>query len=166
MAGLRQIGIVGASLAGLRTAEALRAPGCDAAIVVIGAEDQPPCNRPSLSKQFLTTPMDPRELALPTRHYLDVEWRLGVRATGLDRNGRRIETTQGPVCGLDVVVVVTGATARTLPFLPRPGLHVLRTVSGALALRASLGRAARWPWPAPASSAPRWHPAAASSACR
>ena len=45
--------IVGASLAGAKAAEALRDEGFDGAVVLIGAEDELPYERPPLSKGYL-----------------------------------------------------------------------------------------------------------------
>ena len=49
----RTIVIVGASLAGLRAAEALRREGYDGNLVLIGAEQHLPYDRPPLSKEVL-----------------------------------------------------------------------------------------------------------------
>ena len=45
--------IVGASLAGAKAAETLRAEGFDERVVLIGAEDERPYERPPLSKDYL-----------------------------------------------------------------------------------------------------------------
>jgi 3-phenylpropionate/trans-cinnamate dioxygenase ferredoxin reductase component len=46
--------IVGASLAGLRAAEALRLAGFTGSLTLIGDEPYPPYDRPPLSKTVLT----------------------------------------------------------------------------------------------------------------
>lgn len=140
---IRRLAVVGASLAGLRTAEALRARGFDGELLVIGDETRPPYNRPPLSKQFLTTDMAEAAVALPAREDVDVRWLLGRRATRLDLAGRRVETDRGTVGGLDAVVIATGAHARTLDLPHLDGIHTLRGLPDALALRASLRRTAR-----------------------
>ncbi|HET9691092.1 MAG TPA: FAD-dependent oxidoreductase [Acidimicrobiales bacterium] len=132
--------VVGASLAGLRTVEALRRLGEDGPVTVVGAEAHPPYDRPPLSKRALTAlERDPVELtALAVADDLGVEWRLGTAATGLDLERRRV------VLGDDEVpftrlVIATGASARRLPvFGEHRGVHVLRTLDDAVALRAEL----------------------------
>ena len=74
--------IVGASLAGLRTAEAFRDVGHDGPITIIGDEEQPPYDRPPLSKQVPLGFAPARKTGLPRLRNLDgVEWLLGVAAT-------------------------------------------------------------------------------------
>ena len=77
--------IVGASLAGLRAAHAARAQGFAGELTVIGAEPHPPYTRPPLSKQLLAGAQEPADVDLRS-DALDVDWRLGVSATQLDRD--------------------------------------------------------------------------------
>jgi 3-phenylpropionate/trans-cinnamate dioxygenase ferredoxin reductase component len=123
--------VVGAGLAGLRTAEALRDKGFDGELVLVGDEVHLPYDRPPLSKHVLRGEREPM-LLRPEDAYaeLSLDLRLGVAATGLDVGGRRLLTTGGPV-GYDHVVVATGATPRRLPGAPG---HVLRTLDDAKAL--------------------------------
>jgi len=84
---MRTIAVVGASLAGLRSAEALRANGFDGRLVVIGEEVHLPYDRPPLSKDFLlgTVDEDSLTLAAPERYEgIDADWLLGLRAERLD----------------------------------------------------------------------------------
>jgi 3-phenylpropionate/trans-cinnamate dioxygenase ferredoxin reductase subunit len=131
--------IAGASLAGLRAAETLRERGYDGRLVIVGAEPHPPYDRPPLSKQVLTGKADAASVALTVPATLDAEWLLGSRATSLDILRRRL-TVEGhgdlPYSGL---IIATGARPKVLPFLPPgPGVHYLRTLDDALALRADL----------------------------
>ena len=64
MSELRRIAVVGASLAGLRAVEALRARGFDGRIDWIGAEPHEPYDRPPLSKQVLRGEWEPERIAL------------------------------------------------------------------------------------------------------
>ena len=77
--------IVGASLAGAKAAEALREEGFDGPIVLIGAEPDPPYERPPLSKEYLRGEV-PREKAYvhPESFYADnaIDLRTGARSTG------------------------------------------------------------------------------------
>jgi len=136
-----RIVIVGASLAGLRAAETLRQLGFDGSIAVIGAEPHLPYDRPPLSKQMLAGEWDAERLILPAAHDpLGLEWRLGVKATGLDLASRQVVTDDGATISFDGLVVATGATPRQLPgTVGMVGLHTLRTIDDCLAIRAALG---------------------------
>jgi len=77
--------IVGASMGGLRTAEALRRFGYAGAITVIGAEVWAPYNRPPLSKEVLANEVSHQAVAFEQRSATsDVNWVLGTRAVALD----------------------------------------------------------------------------------
>lgn len=138
--------IVGASLAGLSTATALRDAGFTDDIVVAGEEDHLPYDRPPLSKGFLLGSVEPAELRLATDDELpDVAWRLAHRATGLstDADGRHTVTfATGESITADEVVVATGARARTIPgYAEIAGVHSLRNLDDAHALRETLSAA-------------------------
>jgi NADPH-dependent 2,4-dienoyl-CoA reductase/sulfur reductase-like enzyme len=132
--------VVGASLAGLSTARALRAQGYDGELVVVGEEAHRPYDRPPLSKGFLTG-VDAAELALEAYDEdLEITWRLGARAVSLS-DGPTVTLADGERLACDGVVIATGASARRdVPGSDLPGVHVLRTLDDALALRASLRR--------------------------
>ena len=137
----RRIVIVGASLAGLRAAEELRRLGFDGSLGLVGAEPHLPYDRPPLSKDFLAGTTDAEGLALRRQPYddLDLDLRLGVRATGLDVAGRTVTTDAGDGLAYDGLVLATGAVPRRLPNQPDlPGIHVLRTLDDATSLRADL----------------------------
>lgn len=130
--------MVGASLAGLSTARALRAQGYDGELVVVGEETRRPYDRPPLSKEFLAG-AEPADIALESDDEdLGITWRLGTRAVGLAA-GPVVTLADGEQLACDGVVIATGASARRdLPGAELPGVHVLRTLEDALALRASL----------------------------
>lgn len=79
-----QIAIVGAGLAGLRTAEALRRRGFAGSLVVIGDEIHPPYNRPPLSKEALAGGVEFEALKFRQKNS-DLTWRLGSIAIGCTR---------------------------------------------------------------------------------
>src|SRR5665213_213242 len=90
--------IVGAGLAGAKTAEALRDQGCDRAIVLIGAEPHRPYERPPLSKGYLAGSAEREQgFVHPESWYAEhnVELRLGQTVTGIDREARRVELADG-----------------------------------------------------------------------
>ncbi|MFD5013394.1 NAD(P)/FAD-dependent oxidoreductase [Streptomyces chartreusis] len=136
------ITVVGASLAGLSTVRALRTEGYDGGIVVVGEERHTPYDRPPLSKDFLKGAVDAGALALgDADEYadLDVQWLLGERAVRLDPATRSVVLAGGRQIRSDGVVVATGASPRTLPGTDGlTGVHTLRTLDDAEALRAEL----------------------------
>ncbi|MER7837523.1 FAD-dependent oxidoreductase [Streptomyces sp. NPDC096040] len=142
---MRTVAVVGASLAGLSAARSLRQRGYDGRLVVIGDEPHRPYDRPPLSKEFLAGTLGEADLALERDdEELRAEWLLGMRATGLDRTGRAIRLADGREVRADGVVVATGAAARTLPGTEGlAGVHVLRTLDDARALRGDLSRGGR-----------------------
>jgi NADPH-dependent 2,4-dienoyl-CoA reductase/sulfur reductase-like enzyme len=140
------VAVVGASLAGLSAARALREQSYDGRIVVIGDEVHAPYDRPPLSKDFLagTASLDDISLGAPDDEGLDLEWRLGTTAVGLDRPGRSVRLHDGSEIQADGVVLATGARARRLPGSEGlEGVHVLRSLDDAIALRVDLASAGR-----------------------
>ncbi|MEV0590644.1 NAD(P)/FAD-dependent oxidoreductase [Nonomuraea cavernae] len=134
--------VVGASAAGLATAEALRRKGYRGGLTVLGAEPHLPYDRPPLSKQVLSGAWAPDRARLRPREALSAlgaEFLLGDPAVGLDVERRAVHTTSGRTLRAGAVVVATGLRPRTLPGQDGlAGVHVLRTLDDALALRADL----------------------------
>ncbi|MET9817072.1 FAD-dependent oxidoreductase [Streptomyces sp. NPDC006355] len=143
---MRTVTIVGASLAGVYAARELRAQGYDGRLVIVGDELHHPYDRPPLSKDFLTGRADETQLALTDAEEtaeLGAEWLLGVRARALDARGRTVLLDDGRTVSTDGVVIATGASARRLPGDSLAGVHTLRTLDDALALREELSRGPR-----------------------
>ena len=138
----RAVTIVGASLAGLNAAEALRRDGFEGPVTLIGAEDHPPYDRPPLSKQVLAGAWEPERAALTDTEELQddgIEARFGLRATGLDLSSRELALHTGETVAFDGLVIATGARCRTMPGTEGlSGVHVLRSLDDCLALRADL----------------------------
>ncbi|WP_285566771.1 NAD(P)/FAD-dependent oxidoreductase [Actinoallomurus iriomotensis] len=133
---MERVIIVGGGLAGLRTAETLRAQGYAGGLTLVGAEPHAPYDRPPLSKAVLRGETDDTTVAADF-DALDCATLLGRRATGL---GEELETTEGPLA-FDGLVIATGATPIRLP--GDGPQHVLRTIDDARALRAALRPGAR-----------------------
>src|SRR5689334_22615939 len=90
----RSIVVVGGSLAGDNAVEALRDRGFEGRIVLVSGEDQLPYDRPPLSKAMLAGKAAADDLVLrPGARFdeLDIDLRLGVRATRLDLESRTVE---------------------------------------------------------------------------
>lgn len=140
---MKSVVVIGASLAGLYAARALRAEGFDGRLVIVGDESHRPYDRPPLSKDLLTGTTSPDRLALADAEEiaeLDAEWLLGTEATGLDTGGRTVLLDGGRTLATDGVVLATGAAPRRLPGPAPAGAHTLRTLDDAQALRADLTR--------------------------
>ncbi|GGU82422.1 hypothetical protein GCM10010211_55510 [Streptomyces albospinus] len=139
--GGKRIVIVGASAAGLTAAETLRRRGWDGELALIGDESRPPYDRPPLSKQILTGAWGPERAALRSPQdlaRLEAGLWLGRRAVALDVAGRRVRLSGGEGMDFDALIIATGVVPRRLPDSDLDGVHVLRTLDDALALRAAL----------------------------
>jgi NADPH-dependent 2,4-dienoyl-CoA reductase/sulfur reductase-like enzyme len=142
----RTVAVVGASLAGLSAGRALREQGFDGRVLLIGDEPHAPYDRPPLSKEFLagTCPREDLDLAREDDAALDFEWMVGQRAVALDPRGRSLRLAHEREIRADGVVLATGARARRLPGPGNlgagnlSGVHVLRTLEDAVALRSDL----------------------------
>ena len=139
--------VVGASAAGLAAAESLRRAGFDGALTLVGDEAHQPYDRPPLSKQVLKGEWSPERVALRRPDglaKLDVTWRLGVAAIGLDVARREIRLADGTDLAYDGLVIATGVSARHLPSATDvSGVHTLRTLHDALTFRDELLSARR-----------------------
>lgn len=148
--GVERLVVVGASLAGLRAVEAARKAGHAGPITLIGAEEHLPYDRPPLSKAFLEVteegpaphPFFRDEATL--RGELAVDLMLGRRASGLDTERRVVVLEDGAEVPYDALVIATGAAARSLPGSEGlAGVHPLRTLDDAVAIRDALDAGAR-----------------------
>lgn len=135
--------IIGASLAGAKAAETLRAEGFTGRVVLVGEETEPPYERPPLSKGYLMG-KEPREKALVHQAgwYVDngIELMLGRRATLLDAAAHTVVLDGAAELRYDKLLLATGSRVRTLdvPGVDAAGVRYLRTVEHADALLADL----------------------------
>ncbi|MFZ4586148.1 MAG: NAD(P)/FAD-dependent oxidoreductase [Acidimicrobiia bacterium] len=135
---MNRIVVVGASLAGLRGVEALRANGFDGPIALVGAESHLPYDRPPLSKEMLSGAWERDRTVLRTQPYddLDLDLHLGVAATRLDLDRRQVALADDHQLEFDGLLIATGATPRQLPDVPDlDGIFTLRTIDDCLAIR-------------------------------
>jgi 3-phenylpropionate/trans-cinnamate dioxygenase ferredoxin reductase component len=139
---MRRLVVVGASLAGLRAAQAARAAGFDGDLVVVGDEPHLPYTRPPLSKELLAGVQTPDDCAFPAQA-IDAQWRLGTLATGLDRAAKTVRLADGAAVPYDRLIVATGCRARPWPGAAAPGMHTLRSVDDALRLKAAFAHGPR-----------------------
>jgi 3-phenylpropionate/trans-cinnamate dioxygenase ferredoxin reductase subunit len=114
-------------------------------LTIVGAEPHRPYDRPPLSKDYLSGRRDEDVLRLagaddPASDDLRLTWRLGVGAVGLDLDHRRVRLGDGTEVAYDGLLIATGGAPRQLPGVSSTmgGVHVLRTLDDARALRADL----------------------------
>jgi NADPH-dependent 2,4-dienoyl-CoA reductase/sulfur reductase-like enzyme len=129
----------------LSAARALRAQGFDGELTIVGDEERRPYDRPPLSKEFLAGSIGEDALALEADDDdLDARWLLGVRAVRLDSAARAVHLDDGSTVYAGGIVIATGARARSWPGADDlAGVHVLRTIDDAVALREDLRPGAR-----------------------
>jgi 3-phenylpropionate/trans-cinnamate dioxygenase ferredoxin reductase component len=138
---LSRVLVVGAGLAGARCAETLRAEGFAGEIVLAGEEPYPPYERPALSKEFLEAPRATEEILLrPARFWAEqgIELALGTRIGAVDAFRRTAVSDSGRSFPWDALVIATGARARRFPGVQLGGVHTLRSLADAVALREKL----------------------------
>jgi 3-phenylpropionate/trans-cinnamate dioxygenase ferredoxin reductase subunit len=129
--------VVGASIAGLRAAEAVRKAGFTGDVVVVGDEQHMPYNRPPLSKEALAGKLDPARLTFRVpKAAQDVRWLLGTGVAAADLAARTVTLTDGTTLDWSGLVIASGLRPRMLP-LPGPeaGRQVVRTVDDTARLR-------------------------------
>jgi 3-phenylpropionate/trans-cinnamate dioxygenase ferredoxin reductase subunit len=142
------VAIVGAGLAGARTAEALRARGYDGDVVLVGQERHAPYERPALSKDYLIGGPLGEKILVNTEDWYDehdVELVTGHTVTGFDPHERRLSVTGAAEIRYRALVLTTGSAPRRLrlPGADLAGVHYLRTVEDSTALYAALARGPR-----------------------
>ncbi len=144
--GSSRVVVVGAGAASVAVAEGLRRRGFAGSIAVVGEESIRPYDRPPLSKQILAGTWAPERAVLLSEareQGLELEWHLGRRASGCDREQGAVLLDDGGSLRYDHLVIATGVTPRTIPSVDLSGVYVLRTLDDALALRARLERGTR-----------------------
>ncbi len=140
--------VVGAGLCGATAVATLRAEGFDGRLVLIGAEESPPYERPPLSKEYLRGE-DPFEriLVRPPEWYLeqDIDTRFATHVTQLDADARQVVLAGGERVAFDALLVATGGHNRRIdaPGSELPGVVDLRDVGDADRLRAAVADGAR-----------------------
>ena len=139
---MQHVVVAGASLAGLRTCEALRQEGFTGAITMVGDEVEMPYDRPPLSKKYLSGEWESDRIRLrpPAEiESLGLTMRLGGRASGLDTDRQVVALADGAEVPYDGLVIATGASPRHLAGQSAlQGVLTLRTLAEAHHLQALL----------------------------
>jgi 3-phenylpropionate/trans-cinnamate dioxygenase ferredoxin reductase component len=140
--------IVGASLAGAKAAETLRAEGFEGRVILLGEEPEPPYERPPLSKGYLLGSDERATAFVHDRAWYDkqnIELRTGVRVEALDPGAHVVTLDTGDRLGYNKLLLTTGSVIRTLPVpgADLDGVLYLRRVEHSDALRGVLVEGAR-----------------------
>ncbi|HEY2190751.1 MAG TPA: FAD-dependent oxidoreductase [Actinomycetospora sp.] len=140
--------IVGAGLAGARTAEGLREAGYDGEVVLLGAEEHRPYDRPPLSKDYLQGATDQDGVFLQSAEWYGehgVELRTGTAVAAIDRDAAEVVLADGERLGYERLVLATGSSARRLPVAGAEldGVLHLRTLDDSDRLRVAILSASR-----------------------
>jgi NADPH-dependent 2,4-dienoyl-CoA reductase/sulfur reductase-like enzyme len=139
--------VVGASLAGMRAVQTARKAGFTGPLTLVGGEEHLPYDRPPLSKAYLdddepTHPEFPASANMAAD--LDLDLRMGTWATSLDGERKVLGLSTGEELDYRSVIIATGASPRTLPGSEDiSGVHCLRTLDDAVAIRSALEAGAR-----------------------
>lgn len=137
--------VVGAGVAGAAAVGALRGCGATGRVVLIGDEPELPYQRPPLSKEYLAGRVPREGLLLHQAAWYaenEVELRLGVRVTAVDRASRRVVLADGESVPYDRLLLATGASPRRLrlPGSELDGVHYLRRIGHCEGLREALAQ--------------------------
>ena len=133
-------------MGGLRAAETLRNSGYSGELVVIGDEPHAPYNRPPLSKEVLAEHVDHAAVAFTLSPALDdVTWMTGTGVASSNLDDHTVTLADGRMVEFEELIIATGLRPRRLAELGRPakGVHAIRTLDDAIALRAELVPGAR-----------------------
>jgi 3-phenylpropionate/trans-cinnamate dioxygenase ferredoxin reductase component len=146
--GVQRVVVIGAGHAGVQVADALRSGGHVGPLALVGDEPVLPYQRPPLSKEYLSPAVAPTTLPLRAHQYFadhQIDLHIGATATNLKRRSRTVRLRDGRELPYDVLVLATGTVNRTLavPGAELAGIHILRTIADAEALRSALPRSRR-----------------------
>ena len=140
--------IVGASLAGAKAAETLRAEGFDGRVVLIGAENELPYERPPLSKDYLMGKSEREKIYVHPEEWYEqagIDLRLGTLVASIDREAHDATMADGSRVGYTKLLVTTGSSPRRIqvPGAFLDGVLYLRTVEDSDRIKALLQGASR-----------------------
>jgi 3-phenylpropionate/trans-cinnamate dioxygenase ferredoxin reductase subunit len=144
----RAVVIVGASVAGAKAAEALRAEGFDGRVLLLGEEVDRPYERPPLSKGYLRGEDDRAKIYVHDAGFYETQsigLRLGTRVRAIETRSSEVVLETGERIGYDSVLLATGAAPRHLdvPGKELSGIHYLRSVEDSDGLREAIRVATR-----------------------
>lgn len=137
--------IVGGGIAGLSAAQAIRKRNRTATITLLTEEAVKPYYRPALSDYLSEDLADERLFVMNDQWYADnnVEVRTSCQVTGLDTDGKKVNTASGDSLTYDKLIVAVGARSNIPPFkgVEKEGVYALRSLNDAIALKAAIKKA-------------------------
>ena len=135
--------VIGAGLAAGRCVTLLRKEGFDGPVTIVGDENQPPYERPPLSKEYMQgkKPLEKFQVH-PLEWYAEhsVDTRFDDAAVAIDREAKKVRLASGEELPYDHIVIATGARSRhiDIPGSDLPQVHYLRDLAESDAIRAAL----------------------------
>lgn len=134
--------VVGAGQAGLQVTDSLRRGGYNGDLLLVGDEPSLPYQRPPLSKQYMVGELTDERLLFRPADFFEkrkVAMITGARVTDLDLASQAI-SIDGKTHKYRKLALTTGASVRRIPIpgADNDGVHYLRGLEDARALRASL----------------------------
>jgi 3-phenylpropionate/trans-cinnamate dioxygenase ferredoxin reductase component len=138
--------LIGAGMAAGNCARWLREEGADGSILLVGREPDPPYNRPSLSKGYLTGKEARADVLFRPDEWWgeqNIELMTRTSVTGLDVNERVAKLQSGDEVRFGQALLATGANVRRLRVdgCQLDGIHYLRTFANSDAIRADAEQA-------------------------
>lgn len=132
--------IIGAGSAGASAAIAIRERDPDGAVLLIGAEEHLPYDRPPLSKQLWSGAKTVSQIVLRERSFYDHEGitlALGTKAAGIDARHKTVVDVKGRRYRYDRLLLAAGGAPRRLaiPGGELEGICYFRTLDDYLRLR-------------------------------
>ncbi|HVU30147.1 MAG TPA: FAD-dependent oxidoreductase [Sphingomicrobium sp.] len=145
---VRKIVIVGGGAAGLACSNELRRRGFEGEVTILSADQDAPCDRPNLSKDFLAGSAPEEWLWLRGDDWYSgnaIDLRLGTVVTGIDQAAGIVSTESGEQFPYDRLLLATGSEPNrlSLPGFDAPNVLTLRTVQDARAIADRAKRGAR-----------------------
>lgn len=140
--------IIGAGQAGAALAAKLRELGYAGGLTLVGAEPEPPYQRPPLSKAYLMGEMEKERLYLRPRAFYDdqkIDLETGSEAAEIDRPAQVVQVA-GRDLPYDALALTTGSRARGLPAAvggDLQGVVTVRTLADADAMAPRFQEGAR-----------------------
>ncbi|HEY3783735.1 MAG TPA: FAD-dependent oxidoreductase [Steroidobacteraceae bacterium] len=144
----RSVVIVGGGAAGLAAADTLRREGYEGPLMLVSADDSPPCDRPNLSKDFLAGTAPDEWIPLRSPEYYTqqrIELALSTRVTSVDTRAKRVVLDGGRSLEFDALLIATGADPVHLeiPGVPTVPILHLRSFADSRAIVAQAAGARR-----------------------
>lgn len=131
--------IVGGGGAGNAAAEMLRREGYAGTLTMLSADEFIPCDRPNLSKGFLSGSMPEQSNPLRSAAFYreqGIDLKLQARVASIDTTNRHVQRSDGTRYAYDALLLATGAEPVRLevPGGNLPHVHYLRTLADSRAL--------------------------------